>query len=533
MNTLNDIADREWEVLIIGGGIFGAAVARDAALRGFKTALVERNDFASATSSKSTKLVHGGIRYLEQLNFNLIHESLKERTTLLTIAPHLVRPLPFLLPIFKGERFPKPIIQLGVWMYSRLAGKNSLRNYESFSAREIKQKYPFLNEAETTGGIRYFDAQMDDIRLCLETILSAQAEGAQTANHVEVTRIGIRGDGKFEVSLQDRLTGTKGKARAVAVVNASGPWADQILSLLLPRHKPMLCLSKGIHLVVKQKISDDAVVLSSSDKRVIFAIPWRGGSIVGTTDTPYRDSLDEVWASEHEVEFLLNEVRKVTRSFHINRSDIITTFSGIRPLAALTGGKNTSKVSRSHVIHEAPKRFFSVVGGKYTTHRLIAEQVCNRLEKTFGKKRSSCKTALLPLLGSFDLPSQASAYNVHLDISGINSHTLDYLMRTYGKRVKEVVQIANRNPNLQRPICRYHSSIGAQIIFAIEQESAKTLTDICVRRLRIDQTFCRGLDCIYPVADFMAERLGWSETKKISELRDYEIWVRKNTECLT
>ncbi len=531
MNSLSDIADKEWEVLVIGGGIFGAATARDATLRGFKTALVERNDFASGTSSRSTKLVHGGIRYLEQFHLGLVHECLRERTTLLTIAPHLVRPLPFLIPVFKGDRYPLPVIQFGVWIYSKLAGKNALRKYECYSAHELKSKYSFLKDAHVTGGVRYFDAQMDDIRLCLETVLSAQAHGAQVANHVEVTRIGLRSDGKFEVSLQDRLTKAAGKARAQSIVNAAGPWADQLLSYLAPRHRPMLSLSKGIHLIIKQKISDDAIALSSSDKRLIFLIPWRNGSIIGTTDTPFRESLDEVLATGEEIDFLLREIKKMTGGFQINRSDIITTFAGIRNLAAV-GGKNTAKTSRTHLIHETLPRFFSVVGGKYTTHRLIGEEVCDRLEKSLQKVHVPCKTADLPLLGSFDLPSEELNFGAHPDLSGISKHVLESLMRTYGRRMRDIVRISNRHQDFQKPICPHHTVIGAQVIFAIEQELAKTLMDVCVRRLRLDQMTCRGLDCVHKIANLMSGRLQWTSAKKDSEILEYQNWVRKNTEFL-
>lgn len=531
MNSLNDIADREWDVLIIGGGIFGAAVARDAALRGLKTALVERTDFASETSSKSTKLIHGGIRYLEQLQLHLVHECLKERTTLLTIAPHLVRPMPFVIPVFQGDRHALSTVKFGTWLYGMLAGKDVLRRSEGLSQSEIIKKYPFLKKTSVKGGVRYFDAQMDDIRLCLETIMSASYEGAQAVNHVEIHRIGVRDDGKFDVGLTDQISKTIGKARALTIVNTAGPWADRVLSMLDPRHKPMLRLSKGIHLVVRQKISNEAITLSSSDKRVIFIIPWKNGSIVGTTDTEYRDSLDDVHANHNEVDFILQEVNRTAKELDIRRSDIVTTFAGIRPLAALHG-KSTAKVSRNHLIHETPKGFFSVVGGKYTTHRLIAEQVCNKVERFLRRKHVACKTHELPLWGSFDLPHEPG-FTVHLDISGINRHALEQLMRTYGRCVRDVVHIAARNENLRRPICMKHPVIGAQVIYAIEHEFAKNLMDVCVRRLRLDQMSCRGLDCVFQVANLMSDRLDWSTARKQIEIQEFQNWVKKSTVSLS
>ncbi len=531
MGTLNKIADRKWEVFIIGGGIYGAAVARDAALRGLKTALVERGDYAGETSSRSTKLVHGGIRYLEQLQINLVHECLKERSILLTIAPHLVRPLPFLLPVFKNDRFPLPIIKFGTWLYGQLASKDTLKAQETYSRTELKNKYPFLADSSVTGGIRYFDAQMDDIRVCLETILSAQLAGAETASHVEVTRISMRDDGKYEVYLQDRLSKTNGSLRAASIVNATGPWADKTLSLLLPQHKPMLKPSKGIHLILKQKISDDAIVLSSSDKRVIFMIPWKNGSLVGTTDTPLAESLDSVHATAEEVDFLLSEIKKITRSLNIRKEDIITTFAGVRPLAALPG-RNTSKVSRTHLIHENPKHFFSIVGGKYTTHRLIAEQMCDLLVQKLEKTADRCKTAELPLIGSFDLTWRGPGTLGRSSLAWIPKPTIENLARIYGERVNGVLAVANRSSELGKPFCTQHSMIGAQIIFAIEQELAQSLTDICVGRLRLDQTICRGLDCVHKAADIVSSRLSWSHERKESEVTAYLAWVKRNTQFL-
>jgi len=531
MATLNQIADREWEILIIGGGIYGAAIARDAVLRGFKVALVERNDFASETSSRSTKLIHGGIRYLEQLQFGLVRECLSERSILLNLAPHLVRPLPFLFPVFKGDRFPLPVVKMGTKLYSLLANRDTLHQQESLSKSELKNRFPFLENSSVKGAIRYFDAQMDDTRLCLETILSAEAEGARVVNHAEVTQLGIRSDGKFNVKLQDTLSDTRGELRARSIVNAAGPWANRILSKLLPQHKPILKLSKGIHLLIDKKISDDAIILSSSDKRIIFIIPWKNGSLVGTTDTPFNENLDQVRANEFEIDFLLHEVERKTGGLKIKRNNIITTFAGVRPLAAL-GGKNTARISRKHIIHEMPKRFFSVVGGKYTTHRLIAEQVCDQLEISFGRKPVPCKTKDIPLIGSFDLPTEPPRFYIATQNSEMSKPSLTNILKTYGGRMRGVLAIANCSTAFQRPFCIHHDLVGAQVLFAIEHELAHTLMDVCVRRLRLDQMPCRGSDCIEKVADFMADRLRWGWLKREKEVLQYQNWVRQNTEFL-
>lgn len=527
-NALPLIADREWEVFIIGGGINGCAIARDATLRGFKTALVERNDFAAETSSRTTKLIHGGIRYLEQLHLGLVYECLRERTILMTIAPHLVRPLPFLIPVLKSDRYPLPFVQFGTWLYSALAGRNQIKPKEHFSSKNLTNQYPFLDKSNLKGAVRYFDAQMDDIRLCLETALSAQLEGAAIANHVEVTRIGIRKDGKFDIVLEDTLTRDQAKTRALRIVNAAGPWADRMLSVLQPRHKPMLHLSKGVHLIVKKKISNDAILLLSSDNRVIFIIPWHGKSLIGTTDTEFRGSPEDAIATDDDISFLLKEVRRIGPDLNISRRDIVTTFAGVRPIA-MGHQKNTAKLSRRHVIRELPSGFFSIGGGKYTTHRLLAEEVCNLLEKSLQKRPRPCKTAEMPLLGSFDLPYEESNFHIANDIAGLNRNTLEHLGQIYGRQIRHVIAVANRGAHLQKPFCPHHATIGAQAIYAIENELAQTLVDVAVRRLRLDQAACRGLDCIKKVADIMAERLRWSPSKKETEVTRYLDWVKLNT----
>ncbi len=528
-NALPLIADREWEVFIIGGGINGCAIARDSVLRGFKTALVERNDFASQTSSRTTKLIHGGIRYLEQMEFGLVYECLHERTILMTIAPHLVRPLPFLIPVMKSDRYPLPFVQFGTWLYAMLAGRDQIKPKENFSSKNLLSRYPFLDKSKLKGAVRYFDAQMDDIRLCLETALSAQMEGAAIANHVEVTRIGIRKDGKFDITMEDTLTRDQAKARAVKIINAAGPWADRMLSILEPRHKPLLHLSKGVHLITKKKISDDAILLLSSDNRVIFIIPWHDKSLIGTTDTEFRGLPEDAVATEDDISFLLDEVKRIGPDLNISRRDIVTTFAGVRPIA-VGSAKNTAKLSRRHVIRELPPGFFSIAGGKYTTHRLLAQEVCDLLEKSLKKSKRLCKTAEMPLLGSFDLPYEEANFHIPNDISGLNRNTLEHLIQIYGRQIRHVVAVANRSQNLQKPFCAHHAIIGAQVIYAIEHELAQTLADVCVRRLRLDQTACRGLDCVRKVADLMSDRLRWSPAKKETEVAHYLDWVKLNTQ---
>jgi glycerol-3-phosphate dehydrogenase len=349
---------------------------------------------------------------------------------------------------------------------------------------------------------------------------------------VELTRIGIRGDGKLEITLFDRLLKVQAKARARTIVNAAGPWVDRILSILMPRHQPLLRLSKGIHLVVKQRFSEDAVLFSSSDRRVIFAIPWGPGSLIGTTDTEYKDLPEFAAAEERDIEFLITELGRFSPDLTLQRKDIITTFAGVRPLAR-TGSRNTAKASRDHVVTESPTRFFSLSGGKYTTHRLLAKEVLDRVEISLGRKPTPCRTAEIPLTGSFDLGSDETSFGMRPDLCGIGRAALEHLIRTYGRRMKYVLAIANRNTALAEPLCEHHDTVQAQVIYALEYELARTLTDVCIRRLRLDQKSCRGMDCAGKAADLLAERLRWTVAQKENEIYQYENWVHRNTQFLT
>jgi len=407
--NLAHLSAREFDLLIVGGGIVGAGIAWDASLRGLSCALLEQGEFASGTSSKTTKLIHGGLRYLEQLDLRLVRESLKERKTLFRIAPRLVQPLPFLIPV-KG-RSPRPwsLIKFGIGLYDWLAGTPPGQRHRFLRGDQVEQVEPTLQGGGVDRAAVYTDGQMDDVGLVLAVLEAAERSGAVLANHVQVvgflttsssrTRGSIedsrfRGNDSMRVEAQDVLTGARFSIRARQVINATGPWADRLRKLADPAAKPIVRPSKGIHLVYPSLGLRHALVLSSPrDGRIFFLIPWKGQTLIGTTDTDYEGDPGRAEATPEEVEYLIEGTNRCLPSLRFQRERVISTFAGVRPLV-FQEKKDPWAVSRRHLIHEDPNGLISVVGGKFTTFRKIAEEVVDRLAARFpDKKFAPCRTA--------------------------------------------------------------------------------------------------------------------------------------------
>ena len=466
-----------FDILVIGGGINGCAIARDAALRGAKSALIEKNDFAAGASGKTTKLIHGGIRYLEQFNFKLVYESLHERQILLKTAPHLVHPLEFIIPVYKNG--PRSLLKMktGVALYELLAGKNRITCRRSLKKDELVALEHNIDSHNLKGGVIYCDAQMDDIRLCLDNAISAHEAGCCVANKVETSEF-IKEKGRIAgVWAQDKLTGENFLIHADIVVNATGAWSNIMVKADDAQAQPITRPTKGIHIVYRKLPHERAILLSNhNDKRIFFVIPWRNFTLIGTTDTDFSGSLEEVYACVDEVEYLLEETRRVFPGENIDKSGIITTFAGLRPLVN-TQGKLTWKVSREHLIKESESGLISVVGGKYTTYRHLAEQVVDvALGKLKGRSFNKCITA-------------------------------------------------STGPSLaQQKITDLRDSVE----HAVKNEMANTLIDLLVRRLQLSTTASLGLDHLQECADIMAGLLGWADAQKESEVLAYKEEIRKN-----
>lgn len=474
----------QFDILVIGGGINGCAIARDASLRGLKTGLIEKNDFACGASGNSTKIIHGGIRYLEQFNLGLIYEALHERGTLLRTAPGMVWPLEFIIPVYKGDPRPLIMMRTGVFVYDMLAGRANIHCHRPLTKAELALFEPNITTKGLKGGVMYCDAQMDDIRLCLDNAISAASAGCCIANKIEAEGL-IKKDGSvIGVAARDALADERFSIRAHCVVNATGAWSNKLVWADEPHAPAITRPTKGIHLIYSKLPITRAMLFSArKDKRIFFAIPWRDYTLIGTTDTDFNGSPDEVYAERSDVEYLLNEIRRVFPDQDISRKGVITTYAGLRPLMN-TQGMAPWKVSREHYIKESDSGLISVVGGKYTTYRRLAEQLVDRIVLRFeGRAFRPCATA--------EQGPSAPAWQAG------------------------------------------EGDLRSRIEYAVKNEMAVCLTDLLVRRLQLSMTPSRGLDVYEEAGRIMGELLSWSASQVEYEIQTYKYEIRRNTECLT
>lgn len=510
-----------FDILIVGGGITGAGIARDAAMRGLKTALIDKGDFASGTSSKSSKLVHGGVRYLETFEFGLVFEASRERRVLWNIAPHLVRPLPFLFPVYRDAKLRAWMIRLGLWTYDALALFRNYRNHEWLSNDEITRRARGFDRANINGGAYYFDGQVDDARLTLETIRAAQRYGARVANYVQADGL-IKEQGRIVgVHAHDTLRGAQIEIRARVVVNATGVWTDTLAQMDDPRAPKRMRPTKGIHIVVpRAKIGGESAVAfpNVTDGRLMFTIPWGRFQIIGTTDTDYSADYERVRADKADVEYVLAAVNHAFPATPITPTDVVSTFAGLRPLLAQTG-KSVSKTSREYAIWTTPAGLVTIAGGKLTTYRSMAEELVNlvaqRLRAQFGiVAKNPCLTARTPIVEADDAP---------VATEGFPQDVLEHLTTTHGAQSSRVVQRAQRDPKLAQRIVEDLPYIWAEVPYALEHEMALTVTDVLERRLHLlTEARDNGIAAAPRVAQYLAEFLEWDKARLEKELRAYQ-----------
>ena len=499
--NLSQLSHKNYDLLIVGGGINGAAIANMAAAAGARVVLLEKGDFASGTSSKSTKLLHGGIRYLENFEFDLVAESLKERFIQWNNAPHLVKPLSVVIPVYRRDSRPLWMMNLGVWLYDRLSGPYSLGIHRRLTKAEILQRAPGLNPDGLVGGVEYFDAQMNDARICLENVLMARKRGADTANYIEVTEFLKDNGHAVGVRAKDAHSGQEFEIRAHAIVVTTGPWADQLLYKDYSRTSSRLRPTKGVHIVYRGRVSpmaDHAFLLQSpKDRRIFFMIPWKGNLLIGTTDTDYKGSPDKVTVEQQDIDYLLGQANRFFPTMNFDQRGIITTFAGLRPLVNERG--SPSKVSRKHVIERTFSGVYYVMGGKFTTYRAIAQECVHKILPALARHLPAEEK--YPLYGSGmskrDVKSIAAQYDVAED-------TVEHLRSLYGSQFTAVLDIILQEPFLKVKICTCSPTVQAQIVYSLRTEMARTPDDIFIRRLGLYDLDCPTRQCQKTIEEMCA-----------------------------
>lgn len=522
--------DREqFDLLVIGGGINGAGIARDAAMRGLCTALVERDDFASGTSSRSSRLVHGGVRYLEYGHLHLVFESSRERRTLLRIAPHLVRPLRFTWPVYRGARIPRWKLSAGLFMYDALAAFRNVARARTLDAREVMQREPSLRRDGLVGGAEYYDAATDDARLTLANAVAAEESGAAVANYAGVTRLLHEHGRVVGAVVRDSLGGVGVTVRARAVVNATGPWTDAVRALDQAVTRSAVRATKGVHIAVsRERIATHGALtlLSPTDGRVMFALPSTATTIIGTTDTPTDDRPDEVRASPGDVEYLLAAANAFFPAAHLTEQDVIAAWAGIRPLVASAYTHDPGSASREHRIDQSASGLISVTGGKLTTYRAMAAEVVTAVERALGRRPSRSLTDRTPLPGGEIRSLEESLRAAELEVG--DAVIARRLVEAHGARWQEVAALTAAEPALARRIVRELPYLLAEVVYAVEQEMAMTLADVLVRRLRIAYEVRDHARSAARVATaVLAGRLGWDNDRARAELERYEAEVER------
>jgi glycerol-3-phosphate dehydrogenase len=522
-------SNRLYDLIVVGGGITGAGVARDAALRGLSVLLLEKRDFSSGVSSKTTRLIHGGFRYLANFEVDLVAESLRERAILRRQAPYLVHPIPILIPIYQGDPHGRAVISLGIRLYDLLShDEKDIPHYFTSGREKTLSFEPRLNRDGLKGSALFYDHQiLMPERLVIENLISARETGATVLNYHRVERIEEEQDG-VTVTVRDAMGGGTQAVRSKVLINAAGPWIDLVRRAGGIDETSIIYPTKGIHLVLP-KLSDQALFVASRNGRMFFIVPLGAWSLIGTTDTKYDGDLDEVHADAGDVDYLLTESRRVLPSLNLTKEAILYSYAGIRPLAF--AGPRESRISRKHrVIREGRTgRVITIAGGKYTTYRNMAKDVVNAACKVLGVK-GPCTTDTKPLPGG--LPGDYAAYVKELvpELSSqykMDAETVRHLISFYGSRAERVLEIAREDQALARAISPESRDILAQVAYSVIEEGARTLSDIVLRRMHLGITGSRGAPSAETVAEVAGRELGWSEEEAAARVREFRDDLKK------
>jgi glycerol-3-phosphate dehydrogenase len=517
---------RELDVLVIGGGVVGTGSALDAATRGLTTGLLEARDFASGTSSRSSKLVHGGLRYLEMLDFRLVHEALQERGLLLQrLAPHLVKPVPFLYPL-QHRWWERIYAGAGVALYDAMAVSSGLGAglpiHRHLTRRGAMRLVPSLKKSALVGALQYYDAQVDDARHTMELARTAASYGAHVANRVKVTGFLRQGERVTGVQAKDLESGREFEVRAKQVVNATGVWTDDTQAMVGERGQYHVRASKGIHLVVpKDRIQSSTGMILRTEKSVLFVIPWGRHWLIGTTDTDWNLDKAHPAATSKDIEYLLEHVNSVLTT-PLTREDVEGVYAGLRPLLA-GESESTSKLSREHVVAHAAPGLVVVAGGKYTTYRVMAKDAIDAVANALDGRVPKCTTKTIPLVGADGYPALWNQRHLIARESGLHVARIEHLLNRYGALIHEVLQLVKEDPSLGEQLPGTQDYLKAEVVYAARSEGARHLDDVLARRTRISiEAWDRGVEAAEAAARLMAPVLGWDEATIEREVSFYQ-----------
>nr|WP_296072654.1 glycerol-3-phosphate dehydrogenase/oxidase [uncultured Actinoplanes sp.] len=523
--ALTAMAGEELDVLVVGGGVVGSGCALDAATRGLSVGLVEARDFASGTSSRSSKLIHGGLRYLEMLDFALVREALRERGLLLDrLAPHLVRPVRFLYPL-KHRIWERLYAGTGVTLYDTLAMRGGLPRHRNLTRRGALRECPALRKDALVGALQYYDAQVDDARHTMFLARTAAAYGAHVATRTEVVGFLREGERVTGVRVHDLEHDRTFEVRAQQVINATGVWTDDTQALVGERGQFHVRASKGVHLVVpRDRIQSSTGLILRTEKSVLFVIPWGRHWIVGTTDTDWALDKAHPAASSTDIDYVLDHVNDVLAT-PLSRSDVQGVYAGLRPL--LHGeSESTSQLSREHTVGSPQPGLVVVAGGKYTTYRVMARDAVDAAVYGLARKVPPSCTQDVPLLGAEGYPALWNRRRVLADESGLHVARVEHLLGRYGSLVTEVLDLIKADPSLAQPVDGAEDYLRAELLYAASHEGARHLEDVLTRRTRISiETFDRGVAAAPVAAALMAGVLGWTDEQTAKEVENYRLRV--------